>query len=80
MTKENVGDMFKWLKEGSECEVVIWNGRVLAVELPSSVVLKVTDTDPGVRGDTAQGQFCFTYLFPSFPSFCFLLLKQMDSL
>eukprot|EP00243_Klebsormidium_subtile_P004505 TRINITY_DN18516_c0_g1_i1.p1 TRINITY_DN18516_c0_g1~~TRINITY_DN18516_c0_g1_i1.p1 ORF type:complete len:288 (-),score=53.82 TRINITY_DN18516_c0_g1_i1:292-1074(-) len=55
VTKENVGDMFKWLKEGSECEVVIWNGRVLAVELPSSVVLKVTDTDPGVRGDTAQG-------------------------
>jgi hypothetical protein len=51
-----VGDTFKWLKEGAECEVITWNGRVLGVELPASVVLKVTDTDPGVRGDTAQGE------------------------
>ena len=38
-----------------EVNVVSWNGKVLEVELPISVTLKVTETDPGVKGDTASG-------------------------
>ena len=35
--------------------VVSWNGSPLEVELPNSVVLEVSQTDPGVKGDTATG-------------------------
>jgi elongation factor P len=35
--------------------VVAWNGKPLEVELPNSVVLAITQTDPGVKGDTATG-------------------------
>ena len=38
-----------------EVNVVSWNDKVLEVELPISVSLKVTQTDPGVKGDTASG-------------------------
>ena len=50
-----IGDRVKYLKEGMEVNVVRWNERVLEVELPNSVVLEVTQTDPGVKGDTATG-------------------------
>ena len=38
-----------------EVNVIAWNGKVLEVELPISVTLEVTETDPGVKGDTASG-------------------------
>ncbi len=50
-----VGDAAKWLKEQDVCEVTLWNGTPLAVTPPNFVMLKVTDTDPGVRGDTSGG-------------------------
>jgi elongation factor P len=50
-----VGDAAKWLKEQDVCEVTLWNGTPLAVTPPNFVVLKVADTDPGVRGDTSSG-------------------------
>ncbi|MDH3901319.1 MAG: elongation factor P, partial [Gammaproteobacteria bacterium] len=50
-----VGDASKWLKEQDTCEVTLWNGTPLAVTPPNFVVLTVTDTDPGVRGDTSGG-------------------------
>jgi elongation factor P len=50
-----VGDAAKWLKEQDQCEVTLWNGVPLAVTPPNFVVLAVTDTDPGVRGDTSGG-------------------------
>ncbi len=50
-----VGDATKWLKEQDMCEVTLWNGNPLAVTPPNFVMLKVTDTDPGVRGDTSGG-------------------------
>ena len=50
-----VGDATKWLKEQDACEVTLWNGVPLAVTPPNFVVLTVTDTDPGVRGDTSGG-------------------------
>lgn len=50
-----VGDVAKWLKEEATCEVTLWNGNPLSVAAPNFVELKVVDTEPGVRGDTAQG-------------------------
>ncbi len=55
MTEAQVGDRVKYLKEEMEVNVVSWNGQILEVELPNSVVLEVTETDPGVKGDTATG-------------------------
>ncbi len=53
--KNAIGDQAKWLKEQATCVVTLWNGVPLSVEPPNHVVLKVTDTDPGVRGDTSGG-------------------------
>ena len=50
-----VGDAVKWLKEQDTCEVTLWNGAPLVVTPSNFVVLTVTDTDPGVRGDTSGG-------------------------
>ncbi|TAD76253.1 MAG: elongation factor P [Oscillatoriales cyanobacterium] len=50
-----IGDRVKYLKEGMEVQVVTWNGKVIEVDLPNTVVLEVVETDPGVKGDTATG-------------------------
>ena len=55
LTSDQIGQSSKYLKEGMEVNVVSWNDKVLEVELPISVSLKVTQTDPGVKGDTASG-------------------------
>jgi elongation factor P len=52
---EQIGKGAKYLKEGMEVNVIFHNGKVLEVELPISITLKVTETDPGVKGDTASG-------------------------
>jgi elongation factor P len=52
---EAVEGAVKWLKEQDICEVTLWNGTPLAVAPPNFVMLAVTDTDPGVRGDTSGG-------------------------
>jgi elongation factor P len=48
-------DQLKYLKENLECEGVVQGDRIIAVELPFFVELRVVETDPGVRGDTATG-------------------------
>jgi elongation factor P len=48
-------DQLRYLQENMECEGLTRDGRVLTVELPQFVELEVVETDPGVRGDTAQG-------------------------
>ena len=50
-----IGDRVKYLTDGMEVNVVRWDEQVIEVELPNSVVLEVTQTDPGVKGDTATG-------------------------
>ncbi|GAB4815016.1 hypothetical protein N2152v2_002062 [Parachlorella kessleri] len=45
----------KYLKEGMSVALLLWNGKVITVDLPSSVDLEVVETDPGVRGNTASG-------------------------
>ncbi len=55
LSVEQIGKGAKYLKEGMEVNVIFYNGKVLEVELPISITLKVTETDPGVKGDTASG-------------------------
>jgi elongation factor P len=50
-----VGDAALWLKEQDTCIVTLWNNSPLVVTPPNFVELTITQTDPGVRGDTAQG-------------------------
>lgn len=52
---EVVGDAARWLKGQETCLVTLWNGNPISVEAPKFVVLQVTDTDPGLRGDTSGG-------------------------
>ncbi|MBI4513373.1 MAG: elongation factor P [Gemmatimonadetes bacterium] len=48
-------DQLKYLRENLECQGLVRDGHVIAVELPNFVALRVVETEPGVRGDTAQG-------------------------
>ncbi len=50
-----LGDSAKYLKENTTCEVVTYEGNPIAVELPITVELLIVETDPGYKGDTAQG-------------------------
>jgi elongation factor P len=50
-----MGDTKQWLKEQDTCIITLWNGAPLAVTPPNFVVLKIIETDPGVRGDTSGG-------------------------
>ena len=55
LTREQLGDAVDYLKEETVLEVVFFNGQVINLRLPTFVDLKVTDTPPGFKGDTAQG-------------------------
>ena len=50
-----VGDAVKWLKEQDVFMVTLWNDSPISVTAPNFVELQVTETDPGLKGDTAQG-------------------------
>jgi elongation factor P len=53
--KNAVGDAVKWLKEQSICMITLWNDNPISVTPPNFVELEVVETDPGLKGDTAQG-------------------------
>ncbi|MEM8778535.1 MAG: elongation factor P [Cyanobacteria bacterium P01_G01_bin.49] len=55
LSPEQMGTAVNYIKEEMEADVLFWNDQVLEVQLPTSVILEVTDTDPGVKGDTATG-------------------------
>ena len=48
-----IGDNAKWLIDQAECIVTLWDGRPIAVTPPNFVELEITETDPGLKGDTA---------------------------
>lgn len=54
-SEEAVGETVKWLKEQEKYEVTLWDGAALTVAPPNFIDLEVTETDPGLKGDTAQG-------------------------
>jgi elongation factor P len=52
---EVVGDRSFYLKDGDEATLVMYDGTIVAVELPTSVALRVAHTEPGVQGDRVSG-------------------------
>ncbi len=50
-----IGDTQQWIKEEDFCDVTLWNNEAISVLPPNFVHLKVTETDPGVKGDTSSG-------------------------
>lgn len=50
-----VGDVSKWIKGQEACVMTLFNGEPLSIQVPNFVELTVTQTDPGLKGDTAQG-------------------------
>jgi elongation factor P len=55
VNRDRVGEMSNYLKDNEECFVLTYGEEAISVELPAAVVLQVADTEPGIRGDTAQG-------------------------
>jgi len=50
-----LGDALRYLRENGTCGILIYAGQPIGVELPAAVELSVAQTDPWVKGDTAQG-------------------------
>ena len=55
INKDIAGDAMKFVKENDVCKVCSYNGKVFSIEPPLFVELEITDTEPGFKGDTAQG-------------------------
>jgi elongation factor P len=52
---DRLGDSINYLRENDECSVLTYGDEAISVELPAAVVLEIVETDPGFKGDTAQG-------------------------
>jgi elongation factor P len=55
MSAEDVGDSLTFVKENEIVQVLVHNGRIFGIEPPMHVELEITETEPGFKGDTAQG-------------------------
>ena len=55
LNEEAIGDSLKFVKENEMVKICSYNGNVFAIEAPLFVELEITDTEPGFKGDTAQG-------------------------
>ena len=55
LSKETLGTSLNFLKENMDVKIMIYEGRVLGVDLPNTVELTVVETEPGIKGDTATG-------------------------
>ena len=53
--EQTLGNAKQWLQEEDHAQAVLWNGRPISIVPPTFVEIKVAQTDPGVRGDTATG-------------------------
>lgn len=53
ITRQNLGDTAKYLTDGMEVELLLLRDEPLSVQVPNAVDLKITQTDPGFKGDTA---------------------------
>jgi elongation factor P len=53
INKSELSDNFKFVKEGMDCKILSFKGKVFGVEPPNFVELQVVETDPGFKGDTA---------------------------
>jgi len=52
---DKIGDDAKWLSDGMNVDVTLFNEQPIGIDLPASVVLQITSCEPGIKGDTASG-------------------------
>jgi elongation factor P len=57
LSEEMIGDNAGFLKEGNPAKVLFHDGKALSIELPATVELEVTDTEPSIKGATASAQY-----------------------
>lgn len=55
MNASQIGDSLLFVKENETVQVLVHNGRIFGIEPPMFVELEITETEPGFKGDTAQG-------------------------
>jgi elongation factor P len=55
LSRQKLGDNLKYLKENMQLNILLFKGEIIGLELPNSVELKVVETEPGFKGDTAAG-------------------------
>ena len=55
LSKEQIGDNLKFVKENEMCKIMSYKGEVFSVEPPTFVELEITETEPGFKGNTATG-------------------------
>ena len=55
LSREQLGDVLSYLTDQTEVALLFYNGDPINVDLPTTVDLKIEETPPGVKGDTAQG-------------------------
>jgi len=55
LTEDQVDDYKYYLQEGIKIQILYYNGKPISLEIPNFVELQVTETDPGLKGDTASG-------------------------
>lgn len=55
LNNDQIGDVKNYIREGDTVEILTYNGEPIDIDIPPSVVLLVTSTEPGIKGDTATG-------------------------
>jgi len=55
MSDDNLGDSIKFLKDELDVNAYFFEGKLMKVELPTFIELKIAQTEPGIKGDTAKG-------------------------
>lgn len=55
VTEDQAGEKGRFLLDGQQIKVLLFRGQTIDIELPTSVVLEVTEAEPGVKGDTVSG-------------------------
>ena len=57
LTSDMLGDSAPFLQEGMECQIALFNGAPISIELPQRVVLEIVDTEPAIKNQTASSSF-----------------------
>jgi elongation factor P len=57
LDREMVSEQMQYMKENTNVQIVFYDGKALSLDLPATVELKVVDTEPSVKGATAQAQY-----------------------
>ncbi|HEX2915416.1 MAG TPA: elongation factor P [Chloroflexia bacterium] len=55
LNEEQIGDVKYYIREGDTVDILTYNDEPIDLEIPPSVILEITQTEPGIKGDTATG-------------------------